>query len=155
FDMTGFDHYVDGESKQLYQVSPYAQCIATRNPTVRVQKPDPTAPDQAWKQLNDGRPYNLLKCGKPWTLAVAQFQGVAVVQPRSAASEFLDKLGLGGRSDDVLEASAKQAEEVARVLRKMDVPTYVLHTRSSSIVTVGAYDRPDDQQLRSWAEKLQ
>jgi hypothetical protein len=156
FDKTGFDHFVDAESKQLYQVSPYSQCIATRNPTVRVQKPDPTAPDQAWKQLNDGRPYNLLKkCGKPWTLAVAQFQGVAVVQPRSAASEFLDKLGLGGRSDDMLEASAKQAEEVARVLKEnLHYDAFVLHTRTGSVVTVGAYDRMDDEGLLKTAERL-
>ena len=146
--------FVDQDTKQLYQLHTYAQCIATRNPTVRAPKPDAAAPDPAWKQLNDGRPYSLLKCGKPWTLAVLQFQGVAVVQPRSATSEFLDKLGLGGRSDDMLEASAKQAEEVAKLFGKMGIPAYVLHTRSSSIVTVGAYDRSDDDQLRIWAEKL-
>ena len=158
FDSTGFDHFVDADSKKLYQVSPYAQCIATRNPTVprQQQQADTAAADPAWKQLNDGRPYNLLaKCRKPWTLAVAQFQGTAVIQPRSAASQFLNAIGLGGRSDDMLEASAKQAEEVARYLKQnMQLDVFVLHTRSGSIVTVGGYDSKDDERLLKMAQRL-
>jgi hypothetical protein len=155
-DKTGFDHFVDPETKALYQVSPYAQCIATRNPTVPKPQADPAAPDPAWKQLNRGRPYNLLtNCGKPWTLAVAQFQGTGVVQPRSAASQFLDTIGLGSKSGDMLEASAAQAEEVARYLKvNMHLDTFVLHTRSASIVTVGAYDSKDDENLLKMAQRL-
>jgi len=134
-----------------------SQCIATRNPTVRAQKADSGAPDPAWKRLNAGRPYNLLDCRKPWTLAVKQFHGTGMIQPRSAASVFLDTIGLGGKSGDVLEAGAAQAEEVARVLRKELKPgyeAYVLHTRTGSIVTVGGYDSPDDPQLQQTAKAL-
>jgi hypothetical protein len=146
---------INPSTGQIFQLSPYAQCIATRNPTVRVQKADANAPDPYWKELNAGRPYNLLKCGKPWTLAVKQFQGVGVVQPRSATSQFLDMLGLGGRSSDMLDASAKQAEEVARVLREnLKYDAYVLHTRTGSIVTVGAYDTKDDKALQKAAQQL-
>jgi hypothetical protein len=148
--------YVDPTTRQLYQLNTYAQCIATRNPTLRAQAPNPNTADPAWKRLNEGRPYSLLdKCHKPWTLVVKQFQATGVVQPRSAASQFLDSLGLGGKSGDVLEASAAQAEEVAKVLHEQfQYDTYVLHTRTGSIVSVGGYDSKDDPRLQQAAEKL-
>jgi len=146
--------FIDGGTRQAYQLSTYAQCIATRNPTVRAPQADPTAADPAWKRLNEGRPYNLLKCGKPWTVAVVQFQGTGVLQPRSMASEFLSAVGLGGKSGDFLEASAAQAEEVARVLRLQKFDAYVLHTRSGSVVTVGAFDRMDDPAIQQVAHRL-
>jgi YD repeat-containing protein len=151
--------FIDQESKQIYRLHAYAQCIATRNPTMRQQQQqvDHNGPDPSWKQLNDGRPYNLLKkCGKPWTLAVAQFQGTGVVQPRSAGSQFLDMIGMGGKSGDVLEASAAQAEEVARFLssKPYNLKAFVLHTRTGSIVTVGAYDTMDDDDLVRKAKLL-
>jgi hypothetical protein len=40
-----------------------------------------------------------------------------------------------------------QAHEVARVLRDMHFDAYVLHTRYSSIVTVGGYDTVNDPLL--------
>jgi hypothetical protein len=146
--------WVEQTTGQLYRLGTYAQCIATRNPTVRAQKPAAGAPDPSWKNLNAGRPYNLLECGKPWTLAVKQFQGTGVVQPRSAASQFLNMIGLGGKSGDMLEASAAQAEEVARFLRVMKIDAYVLHTRTGSIVTVGAFDRQDDPRMQDFSKKL-
>jgi hypothetical protein len=132
---------------ELQAVSPYAYAFATRNPLMTQPKPDPAAADPAWKELNEGRPYNLLKCGKPWTLAVKQFQGMNVIQPRSMSSKFLQAIGFGDKQGDLLAASAKQAEEVARVLCQMNYKAYVLHTRGASIVTVGAYDRPDHPDL--------
>ncbi len=161
------DHldFLDQDTKQLYHLNTYAQCMATCNPMVPMQKRDPNAPDPSWKNLNDGRPYNLLtKCGKPWTLVVAQFQGAGVIQPRSTASKFLDTIGLGGKSGDMLEAGAAQAEEVARVLREgfkradnssvLRFDAYVLHTRTGSIVTVGGYDRMDDPRMEQAAKEL-
>ena len=122
---------LDPQTKQIYTLHTYAQCIATRNPTVRMQRADPNAPDPAWKHLNEGRPYNLLDCRKEWTLAVKQFQNTSLVQPRTESSKFLDLIGLGGSSGDYLEASAKQAEELAKVLRGrgFNLEAYVLHTR--------------------------
>jgi hypothetical protein len=145
---------LDPTTKQLYRLNTYAQCMATRNPTMRVQKPSTNATDPQWKELNDGRPYNLLACGKPWTLAVKQFQGGVVVQPRSASTKFLDMIGLGGKSGDVLGASAMQAEEVAKALKSLHYDAYVLHTRNGSIVTVGAFDSKDDKRLLQAAKAL-
>jgi hypothetical protein len=137
----------DMSTGRLYAMSPCAYAFATRNPLVPQAKPDPNAPDPAWKTLNDGRPYNLLKCGKPWTLAVKQFQGLNVIQPRSTSSKFLDALWGGGKEGDLLDASAKQAEEVARALRVWKFDAWVLHTRGASIVTVGRFDGPEDPKL--------
>jgi hypothetical protein len=145
---------INPQTGQLFQLHTYAQCIATRNPTVPRPQQDANAPDPAWKDLNDGRPYNLLKVRKPWTLAVKQFQGTGAIQPRSASSEFLNMIGLGNKSGEMLEASARQAEEVARVLCELKFDAYVLHTRTGSIVTVGTYDRQDDPALLRAAERL-
>jgi hypothetical protein len=147
---------IDPKTGQIFSLSAFAQCIATRNPTVPRQQRDAGAPDPTWKQLNDGRPYNLLKCGKPWTLMVRQFQGVCTIQPRTATDKFLDTIGLGSKAGTVLDAAALQAEEIARVLHEkpFNYDTYVLHTRTGSIVTVGAFDRMDDDRMRQIAEKL-
>ncbi len=77
-----------------------------------------------------------------------------MVQPRSATSELLKFVGLD-KTGDVLEASAAQAEEVARYLKQnMKLDTYVLHTRTGSIVTVGGYDSLDDENMRMMVKRL-
>ena len=148
---TTMDHVPDFGRKQMVGVSPYAHAFATRNPLVPAAKANAEA-DPAWKELNSGRPYNLLKCGKPYTLAVKQFHGVSSVQARGASTPFLE--ALMGRSDDTLDASAKQAEEVARVLRKVNLEAYVLHTRGASVVTIGAFDSENDPRLVQLQQKL-
>jgi hypothetical protein len=142
------DPKTNGATVQRMEVNPFTNAFVTRNPTTRHDsaagrdKPDPFL-----KELNDGRPYSLLTCKKPYSLAVFELQGTAVIAPRTQASTFLSSLGLGSRGGDVLNASAKQAEEIARVLREMKIDAYVLHTRHSSIVAVGGYDDPNDKEL--------
>jgi hypothetical protein len=59
-----------------------------------------------------------------------------------------------GRSTDLLTASALQAEEVAKVLHGNSFDAYVLHTRHSSIVTVGGFDQPNDPRLQQLQRQL-
>jgi hypothetical protein len=151
---TDLDYVPNLKTGQILEVSPFAYSFASRNPTIPQPKTDPNAPDPVWKDLNDGRPFNLLKCGKPWTLAVKQLQGLNVVQERSVSSKFLSLLGMGENSGQLLDASAKQAEEVARVLRLMKFEAYVLHTRTASVITVGAYDSPEDPRLQQVQRQL-
>jgi hypothetical protein len=47
----------------------------------------------------------------------------------------------------MLSAAAMQAHETARVLRKLEFDAYVLHTRTSSIVTVGGFDSREDPNI--------
>jgi hypothetical protein len=146
-----------GEQKSVVKVAPinpFVTAFVVHNPTVPVQQADRNKPDPALSELNDGRPYNLFKCGKPWTLAVKDFPGATSIQPRSSGSSFLSMLGLG-KADEVLDAGAKQAEEVARVLHEtMKLDAYVLHTRRSSVVTVGGFDGPDDPQMQQMQRQL-
>jgi hypothetical protein len=140
----------NGQQKlQSMYVNPFATAFVVHNPTIPLEhkKEDPTRADQVLRDLNSGRPYNLLKCQLPWTLVIKEFPGASSLQPQSGTSGFREMLGFG-RSADLLTASALQAEEVAKVLRGNNFDAYVLHTRHSSIVTVGTFDQPDDARLQ-------
>ena len=71
--------------------------------------------------------------------------GGALEVMNEPSSSFLDKLKFGNKSSDMLSASAMQAHELAKwldqVFKHPDVnihlDVYVLHTRYSSVVTVG------------------
>jgi hypothetical protein len=56
----------------------------------------------------------------------------------------------------MLARTAMQAHELARWLRTKEVgfDAYVLHTRHSSIVTVGAFTGPDDPKMEQTAELI-
>lgn len=138
-------------------LNPFRSCIAVPNPTVPhddVSK----APDPFWKRLNENETYSLFKCPKRWTLAIIELQGAAVVQDKVSEPTFLQKLM--GTEDhaakEYLDASATQAHEIAHALRdpRLGLETYVLHTRVSSIVTVGSFDGPNDPRLKDMQSKL-
>jgi hypothetical protein len=140
----------DGQKKfDVSYINPFATAFVVHNPTIPLEHPkqDPTKADQVLVDLNSGRPYNLLKCRQLWTLVIKEFPGASSLQPQSGSSSFLEMLGFG-RSADLLTASALQAEEVAKVLRGNNFDAYVLHTRHSSIVSVGTFDQPDDARLQ-------
>jgi hypothetical protein len=146
-----------GDQKSVVKVAPinpFVTAFVVHNPTVPLEQADRNKPDPALRELNDGRPYNLFRCGKPWTLAVKDFPGATTLQPRSSTGSFLGMIGLG-KADAVLDAGSKQAEEVARVLHEtMKLDAYVLHTRRSSVVTVGGFDGPEDPQLQQMQRQL-
>jgi hypothetical protein len=129
------------------KVNPFTSSFVVPNPTVPTEHRRDDTPDAFLKQLNGDEKYSLLKCSKPWTLAVKEFRGAAVVQAQAPSSSFLDKLGWGSHEGELLNAAGLQAEEVARALRAMHFDAYVWHTRYSSIVTVGGYDSDGDAQL--------
>jgi hypothetical protein len=138
-------------------VNPFVNSFVARNPTVPLEKPaqDPGKADKLLRELNTGRPYNLLSNRHPWTLAVKEFQGASVIQSKStSSSSFLDMLGFGKKSGELLNAGALQAEEIARVLRELKFDAYVLHTRFSSVVTVGGFENKEDPQMVQLSKKL-
>lgn len=143
-------------------LNPYAHATVVPNPAVaRAAQPAAAAGlDPFVVRLNQGRPYSLLTATKGWTLAVKSF--TAPVQITSRDEKLKDEkpsvmqtLGLG-RGADVLAAGAEQAEQLAKVLRDMKddkgrplgLEAFVLHTRNSSVVTVGQFDGPDDPALQ-------
>jgi hypothetical protein len=141
-------------------LNPYKQPLVVANPTI----PKPAAPaagaaptvDPFIVRLNDGRPYNLLKASKAWTLGVKSFGAPISVQSREDEGVGIKMFNLS-KTGDVLNAGAEQAEQLAKVLRGMKGPgpefrslgleAFVLHHRSGSMVTVGQFDSPNDPAL--------
>jgi hypothetical protein len=136
-------------------VNPFQSCFVTRNPVV------PPAPkvqakfDPAWKKLNAHEDYSLLKSPKPWTLVVKDYVGTAAVIPQAESSSFLDKVGLGSlKPGDCITAAGFQAHHLAEFLTKLGFKSYVLHTRTNSIVTVGEFESPQDPEMERTQNQL-
>jgi hypothetical protein len=142
-----------GNQFQGREANIFRGSFVTRNPMVPQEKVDRGLDPVTLKQLNADESYSLLKCRQPWTLAVKEFSGGVAIQPASAPTTWLEKL-LGNKSEEHMSAIGKQAHEVARVLKQMGFDAYVLHTTTSSIVTVGAYADPDDDKLHQAQKQL-
>jgi hypothetical protein len=134
-------------------VSPLMDAFVVRNPTVQQEKKPDKKNDPFLKTLNSDEEFSLLKCKEPWTLAVAAFQGTSVIQTQSSSTGFLNKF-FGNSGGERLEASGRNAHNLAEVLRKSGFDAYVLHMRNGSIVAVGGYQRPDDPRMKEVQQAL-
>jgi hypothetical protein len=124
--------------------------MVVRNPLVPNTAAARPKWDPLWKKLNEGEEYSLLKNPATWTLVVKEYVGGAVIQQRGNSTPFLSALGLGGaKPGQGLELAAAQAHELAKFLRhpRLGFKSYVLHTRHSSVVTVGEFSGPEDPDL--------
>ncbi len=139
---------------QKQKANIFRQAFVTRNPTVPQEKVDRSPDPATLKHLNSAESYSLLKCKQPWTLAVKELYGGMAIQPASAPPNFLEKL-LGNKSEEHMSAVGKQAHEIAKVLRdSLGFEAYVLHTPTSSVVTVGAFTDPNDPKLQETQRKI-
>ncbi len=141
------------------KVNPFSTALAVRNPTIPAPAKAASKVDPFWKQLNAYESYSLLNCRKPYTLVVKEYNGSAVVQggQPEKQSGFLSMLHMGGdKPGERLSASAAQAHELAKFLRdrRLGFEAYVLHTRTTSIVTVGGFDRLDDPAMQQMQQRL-
>lgn len=135
-----------GDKREQEAVNPFRNSFVAHNPTVPVSHEQANKPDPFLKELNAYESFSLLKCPKPWTLLVKEYRGAISIQSQSAPSGFLDRL-FGHKAGEQLNACATNAHNMADVLRKMGFKAYVLHTRTSSMVTVGEFDRRDDPRI--------
>jgi hypothetical protein len=143
-----------GSQTQRRKANVFVMSFVTHNPTVPQEKVERGLDPASLKSLNADESYSLLKCKQPWTLAVKEFSGGVAIQPAKAPDTLLEKL-LGNKSDEHMSAIANQAHELAKVLNKyMGFDAYVLHTPTSSIVTVGAYANSDDDKLHQAQKQL-
>jgi hypothetical protein len=142
-----------GNQPQRREANIFRGSFVTRNPTVPQEKVDRGLDPVTLKQLNSDESYSLLKCKQPWTLAVKEFSGGFAIQPAGAPNTFLENL-LGKKSEEHMSAIGKQAHELARVLKQMGFDAYVLHTTTSSIVSVGAYADAEDDKLHQAQKQL-
>jgi hypothetical protein len=140
-------------------VNPFERSFVARNPTVPVERHPDAKNDPFLKELNAGESYSLLKCRKPWTLVIATFQGVSIIEPETKKGSFLTKL-MPGKAPETLSASALNAHNFAEALRTpypkgLGLDAFVLHMRAGSLVTVGGFDRKDDQQMLTIQQVLE
>jgi hypothetical protein len=141
--------------KRAY-VNPFHNAMVVRNPLAPAAQTNKPKWDPFWKQLNANEEYSLLRNPKPWTLVVKEYMGARTLQPRESSSSFLSALGFGNSRGEALDACAAQAHELARFLRHqgLGLESWVLHTRYSSVVTVGGFDSPDDPELQTARQKI-
>ncbi len=147
----------NGQPKfERFRVNPFTTAIVTRNPSLPPQRAAQKA-DPALKQFNANEEFSLLNNPKPYTMLVKDYSGASAIQDtRDKKDEgFLSAIGLGGaKTGDALDKAALQARETARVLHEMKFEVYVLHTRSSSAVTIGGFDSPNDPRMQRIAQDL-
>jgi hypothetical protein len=138
-----------------YPINPFHTAFVIRNPTIPQERRSVAKADPLWKKLNADESRSLFKCPKPWTLAVQEYFGNQMIQPTTASSSFLEKLGFSDHNlGKHLDASAVRAQGTCDVLNGLGYKSYVLHTRTSSVVTVGEFTGPNDPELLRIQEQL-
>ncbi len=136
---------------QRAPVNPFLRAFPIRNPSIDWQK-HPTARDtvdiHVLRKLNARENLSLLRCPRPYTLAVKQFQVPTTVQQRApAAGGLLGGLGFGSKSSEQPDGAAHNARMFAESLRQGKWEAYVLHTPYYSVITVGSFDSLEDPRL--------
>jgi len=138
---------------ETVQINPFPNSFASPNPTILRDKATVKKADPILKTLNENEDYSLLKCQKPWTLAVQEYSCGQMVRTSSESTPFLETL-FGTKQSDRAGRTAMQAHAMAEMLRKLKFDAYVLHTRYSSIVTIGGFASANDKDMQKLAETI-
>lgn len=138
------------------RVNPYHSAMVTRNPLATHQTASKPKFDPFWKRLNENEEYSLLASRGKFTLLVKEYSGARTMEEPTKAQGLLETLGLKGKANDTLDAAGAQAHELAKFLRdpKLGFKAFVLHTRNSSVVTVGEFSGPDDPDMQRVLRQL-
>jgi hypothetical protein len=128
---------------------PLSGAFMTINPLLSEDEVSKSTRDPLILQLNSGSEYSLLTNPGKLTVVVATFTGKSHTQIANSVEE--DKLEVSSALDD----AAKRAWQLCSALRHArslgydrEYEAYVYHDRFSSIVTVGAFSRPDEPGVR-------
>lgn len=147
-----------GEKKKVEPttyVNPFERAFVVHNPAIKQERPaDWDKFDMAaLKNLNSAENYSLLNCKKPYTLLVKQF--LLPAETRSAKDgTIFGKINPFAHKSDI-DVPGQNAHNMAELLHKTTrLDAFVLHTKYASMVTVGAFDSPDDPALRATQEML-
>lgn len=149
----------DKETRRMVRapVNPFLSAMVVRNPTIKREKPRREEDYAFLKKLNSEEEYNLLKCRKPWTLAIKQYNGLTMIKPVLGEKKgLLERLWpfSNDNQGEMLNAAAHNAHELAKTLRQLGFESYVLHTRASSIVTVGGFDSLEDPRIEQTRKQV-
>jgi len=154
FDVLTFK---DKDGYKQVPINPFTTAMVVPNPTIPLDKP--TKKEDAFlKDLNKDEPMSLLKNPAPWTMLVREFGDSAFMPENMKSGGFLDKLPFMPQHEDprmhTLERAALLAQIAADWLKRYGYEAYVLHTRESSYVTIGGFDRADDPRMEKMYNKL-
>jgi hypothetical protein len=123
------------------QKGPLGGAFMTINPLLTPEEIAHKKADPVVVQLNHHSRYPLIKAKGKYTVQVATFTGKHAMQVN--ANEFDRRLA--DKNSYSLNRAGEDAEQLAAALRQeRKVEAYVHHDRFQSIVTVGAFDTPDD-----------
>ncbi|MFL5342606.1 MAG: hypothetical protein ACJ8F7_20935 [Gemmataceae bacterium] len=136
-------------------LNPFQTAFVVPNPTLPPPKPAPsTEPAANLREFNKNEEYNIFKCPGAWTLVVKNYQGATTVVSRDSQRSVVEHND--PRQGDLLEACARQAHQLAEILRnkQLNFDSYVLHTKNMSIVTVGSFDSEKDPRMQQMMGQL-
>jgi hypothetical protein len=140
-------------------INPFRRAFMCRNPSVKVdpaQKQNDALDIKLLRKLNADDPLTLLNCKKPYTLAIKEFRTFTMIQDRDREKSVLENFGFKTRSNsEGVDQAAHDAHNLAEALRKQKLEAYALHTKFSSVVTVGAFDGLDDPRLAATQQALE
>ena len=138
-------------------ISPFVHAMCVPNPTIANPHQNGKKYDPFWERLNEGESFSLLRARKPWTLVVKEYIGGSVVQPKTTSGGIMDSFSwLGGhKPGEYLDAAGQQAHKLAESLRDLHFDAYVFHTRTSSVVTIGNFDNPEDKDAQRVRQQYQ
>lgn len=139
------------EQVEMGYVNPFKSAFVVPNPTHKQEQiSDANKLDLGLlRKLNSGENLSLLQCKKPITLAIKQFMTPTQVETRDTPSKNWLASLVPGKKMERVDAAATSAHEYAEWLRKGKLDAYVLHTKFSSVVTIGAFDSVEDPAYRA------
>jgi hypothetical protein len=147
------------QNGEMHYVSPFVRAFVCRNPMVKAQtvaKEDEKVDMGALRKWNSDEQFSLLKCPKAVTLAVKVFHTPFMMHDRNTSSTLWEKLS--GSNANGVDITAANAHQLVQSLRNLGLEAYVLHTKFTSVVSIGGFNGPDDPALRSmqdlWSRKL-
>jgi hypothetical protein len=144
-----------GPNKQDVEVNPFKRAFLARNPSLPKQMS--TGPE--WdigvlRSLNADESYSLLRCPKKLTLMVREFRLPVFVESAGTANSPL-KNNLSPSLTVDKDISLHNAHTLAGWLRQeAKLEAYALHDRTSSFVTIGAFDSLDDPKLHETQQRI-
>ncbi|HLW68753.1 MAG TPA: hypothetical protein VKS79_25770 [Gemmataceae bacterium] len=151
----------DGKSSYV-PVSPFLTAFVCPNPTVPKPKEPPQAKQEEFEtsyrtlqDLNSGEAYSLLRCAGKWTLIVRVYESPTVLQAQHNQGGLFDR-AMGNNGGDYMSAAAKQAHQLADILRskQLKFESYVLHAPKMSMVCVGSFNDEKDPRMAEMANTL-
>ncbi len=115
---------------------PMASAFVITNPLLPNEYFVPKGIDKLVVEMNKNVPHSLLDCPERYTVKVATFTGHSILLDQKT----IDAIEKGAEPKSWLENAAQNAHVLTEALRKKKYEAYEFHDRSSSIVTIGAFN---------------